>query len=171
MSNFPGVDFLTGTTLKFWKRKKIPCRLFTSSIKGEIRHFHAVVVQWRQRNVQKSVLHVQSCCFANQTKIFLHSRYVAVVVAQAPFKEASAKENWLPTKLCTTYERQEVRCPCCRLMDTKCKCKYHIIHSTQRFSGIIYNTGWRTLPDCLRCSLQVMKEWVMMTPYMSVKVR
>ena len=162
MSNFPGVDFLR-TTLKFWKRKKIPCRLFTSSIKGEIKKI--------KKNVQKSVLHVQSCCFANQTKIFWHSRYVAVVAAQAPFKEASAKENRLPTKLCTAYESQEVRCPCCRLMDIKCKCKYHIIHSTQRFSGIIYNTGWRTLPDCLRCSLQVMKEWVMMTPYMSVKVR
>ena len=40
-----------------------------------------------------------------------------------------------------------------------CKCKYLIIHSPQGFSGIIYNTGWGTLPDCLRCSLQVMKEW------------
>ena len=30
--------------------------------------------------------------------------------------------------------------------------------TTQGFSGIIYNTGWRTLPDCLRCSSQVMKE-------------
>ena len=31
----------------------------------EIWHFHVVVVQRRQRNVQKSVMHVQSCCFAN----------------------------------------------------------------------------------------------------------
>ena len=37
-------------------------------------------------------------------------------------------------------------------------CKYLIIHSPQGFSGIIYNTGWGTLPDCLRCSLQVLKE-------------
>ena len=37
-------------------------------------------------------------------------------------------------------------------------CKHHIIHSPQGFSGIIYNTDWGTLPDCLRCSLQVMKE-------------
>ena len=28
-------------------------------------HFHVVVVQWRQRNLQKSVMHVQNCCFAN----------------------------------------------------------------------------------------------------------
>ena len=26
-------------------------------------HFLVVVVQWRQRNVQKSVMHVQNCCF------------------------------------------------------------------------------------------------------------
>ena len=39
--------------------------MFTSSTKREIRHFHVVVVQWRQRNVQKSVMHVQSCCLAN----------------------------------------------------------------------------------------------------------
>ena len=28
----------------------------------EIRHFHVVVVQQRQRNLQKRVMHVQSCC-------------------------------------------------------------------------------------------------------------
>ena len=27
--------------------------------------------------------------------------------------------------------------------------KYLIIHSPHGFSGIIYNTGWGTLPDCL----------------------
>ena len=50
-------------------------------------------------------------------------------------------------------------------------CKCLIIHSPQGFSEIIYNTGWGTLPDCLRCSLQVVKEWLMIPPYMSVKVR
>ena len=33
--------------------------------KREIRYFHVAVVQWRQRNVHKSVMHVQSCCFAH----------------------------------------------------------------------------------------------------------
>ena len=33
--------------------------------KLKIWSFHVVVVQGRQRNVQKSVMHVQSCCFAN----------------------------------------------------------------------------------------------------------
>ena len=31
----------------------------------EIRKFHVAVEQRRLRNVQKSVMHVQSCCFAN----------------------------------------------------------------------------------------------------------
>ena len=41
-----------------------------SSIKREIRHFRVVVVQKRERNVQKSVMHVRSCCFAYRTYCF-----------------------------------------------------------------------------------------------------
>ena len=40
--------------------------VYTSSSKSSVRHFHVAVIQWRQRNVQKSVIHVQSCCFANR---------------------------------------------------------------------------------------------------------
>ena len=48
------------------RERKFSRRLFTSSIKREINHFPIVVVHWRRRNVQKSVMHVQSsCCFAN----------------------------------------------------------------------------------------------------------
>ena len=47
------------------KEKESCCPVFSSSTKREIRHFHVVVVQRRQRNVQKSVMHVQSCCFVN----------------------------------------------------------------------------------------------------------
>ena len=39
--------------------------LFEFSGKLKILSFHVVVVQGRQRNVQKSVMHVQSCCFAH----------------------------------------------------------------------------------------------------------
>ena len=46
------------------KNKVEHCLLFPSSTKRETRQFHAVVVQRRQRNVQKSVMHVQSCWFA-----------------------------------------------------------------------------------------------------------
>ena len=38
---------------------------FPSSKKLKIWSFHVVVAQERQRSVQKSVMHVQSCCFAN----------------------------------------------------------------------------------------------------------
>ena len=44
---------------------KFRLSLFTLlHIEREIRHFHVVVVQKRERNLQKSVMHVQSCCFA-----------------------------------------------------------------------------------------------------------
>ena len=36
--------------------------MFTSSTKREIKHFHAVVLQWLLKNVQKSVMQ-WSCCF------------------------------------------------------------------------------------------------------------
>ena len=47
--------------------EKKTCVVFTDYIKQarEIRKFHVAVVQRRLRNVQKSVMHVQSCCFAN----------------------------------------------------------------------------------------------------------
>ena len=49
--------------------------MFPSSTEGEIRHFHVVVVQRRLRNVQKSVMHVQGCCFANiKLLLFCRSR-------------------------------------------------------------------------------------------------
>ena len=49
--------------------------MFTSSTTRKIRHFHFVVVQRQQRNVQKSVMHVQSCCFANLSLLlFCRSR-------------------------------------------------------------------------------------------------
>ena len=46
------------------REKENCCLLFPSSTKREIRPFHVAVVQLRHRNVQKSVMHVQSCCFA-----------------------------------------------------------------------------------------------------------
>ena len=52
------------------KEKESCCLVFPSSTKREIRHFHVVVVQRRLRNVQKSVMQVQSCCFANLNPLF-----------------------------------------------------------------------------------------------------
>ena len=54
-----------GLYLNLFKALENRCLVFTSSTKREIRQVHLVVVQWRQTNVQKSVLYEQSCCFAN----------------------------------------------------------------------------------------------------------
>ena len=40
------------------RERKFRRRLCISSVQREIGHFHVVVVLWRQRNVQKSVMHV-----------------------------------------------------------------------------------------------------------------
>jgi len=45
------------------RKRKFRRRLCTPSIQRKTGHFHVVVVQWRQSNVQKSVMHVQNCCF------------------------------------------------------------------------------------------------------------
>ena len=57
------------------KEKESRCLVFTSSEKRGIRQFHVVVVHWRRRNVQKSMMHVQSCCLANLNQfLFCRSR-------------------------------------------------------------------------------------------------
>ena len=47
------------------KEKESCCLRFPSLTKPEIRHFHVVVVQWRQRNVQKGLMYVRSFRFTN----------------------------------------------------------------------------------------------------------
>ena len=79
--NFPVVDLL-GTALKFRRDRKICRDVFESYIKRPVRDFHVVVVQWRQRNVEESVMHVQSCCFAYKPIAFFDV-LVAVAVAAA----------------------------------------------------------------------------------------
>ena len=65
--NSKGLYYSPGT------EKKSCCLVFPSSTKREIRKFHVAVVQPRVRNVQKlkSVMHVQSCWFANLNLLFL----------------------------------------------------------------------------------------------------
>ena len=55
-------------------------RLVMSFIKREIRHFSVAVEQWRQRNVQKSVMRVQSCCFAGYSTYCFFDALVVVAV-------------------------------------------------------------------------------------------
>ena len=62
-------------------KEKKSCLVFRSLTKREIRHLHVVVVERRLTNVQKSVMYVQSCCFANKSyRLFA----VLVAVAVAP---------------------------------------------------------------------------------------
>ena len=58
------------------------CVVFIYSIRRarEIRKFHVVVVQRWQRNVQNSVIHVQSCCLLVNILFFAVLLAVAVVV-------------------------------------------------------------------------------------------
>ena len=62
---------------KFKKKKENFCVVLTYPIKRarQIRNFHVAVVQRRIRNIQKSVMHVQSCYFANiNLLLFYRSR-------------------------------------------------------------------------------------------------
>ena len=66
-ANSSRAEFLT-TISKFRKKKKILSSLVYVLYKTwKIRIFHVVVLQWRQRNVQDRVMHVQSCCFTYST--------------------------------------------------------------------------------------------------------
>ena len=59
-----GVEFLR-IIFKFQKENKVSSSLvYIPALKSKIRQFLVVVVQKRQRNVQSSEIHVQSCCFA-----------------------------------------------------------------------------------------------------------
>ena len=65
---FSGVEFY------FRKRKQTRCLVFTFSTKREIRHFHVVVVQWRQRNVRDARAELLFCRSEPLT-IFCRSRW------------------------------------------------------------------------------------------------
>ena len=67
-------NFAVEDCIKAQEKKKKSMSSFTSAKKREIRHFHVVVVQRQQRNVQKSVMHLQSCWFANLLLLFCRSR-------------------------------------------------------------------------------------------------
>ena len=65
LAKFSGLNS-EGPYLSLEKTEKLFV-VFTYSVKQvhEIRKFHLPVVQRWLKNVQKSVMHVQSCCFAN----------------------------------------------------------------------------------------------------------
>ena len=65
------------------------CLVFTSSTKREIKKSKVVVMQRRQRNIQKSVMLVQNCCFANPNLLFP----CRSLCLEATTKRGGAKKN------------------------------------------------------------------------------
>ena len=61
----------------------------------EIRKFHIAVMQQLQRNVQKSMMHVQSFCFANLhvhlLLFFAILVSVTIVIAYAPYQPSKLR--------------------------------------------------------------------------------
>ena len=86
--------------IKVQEKKKKVLSLFPFSVKREIRQFHVVVVQRRQGNVQKSVMHVQSCCFARLNLLFFCSsccrrrrRCISSLIGTLRFDNGDVLEN------------------------------------------------------------------------------
>ena len=86
--------------IKVQEKKKKVLSLFPFSVKREIRQFHVVVVQRRQGNVQKSVMHVQSCCFARLNLLFFCSsccrrrrRCISSLIGTLRFDNGHVLEN------------------------------------------------------------------------------
>ena len=75
LAKFSGLN-PKGPYVSLEKDKQNFCVVLTYSIKRarEIRKFHVAVVQQRLRNVQKSVMHVQRCFFANLNLSFFAVR-------------------------------------------------------------------------------------------------
>ena len=89
------------------REKESCCLLFPSSTKREIKQFHVVVVQWRQRNVQKSVMHVQSCCFSCLNLLILcrsrccrRRRCVNALLGTLRSNDATATRTSLKKRIC-----------------------------------------------------------------------
>ena len=63
------------TVSKLEKEKENFCVVYSKKWAREIRKFPVAVLQWWQRNVQKSLMQMQSCCFANNIilLLFCHS--------------------------------------------------------------------------------------------------
>lgn len=82
--------------LRSEKRKKINRFLpLTSLIKRKLRTFHVVVLQQMQRNEQKHVMYVRSCCFAAQMRVspFTSSKliYPSMVLDGGSMEKANSR--------------------------------------------------------------------------------
>ena len=85
VANFSGVEFLKTACIEVQEKKKKVVVSFSRPLRklGISRRSRTVTAL---RNVQKSVMHVQSCCFANlYLSLFTILVAFAVVVTKAPY--------------------------------------------------------------------------------------
>ena len=85
--------------------------MFTPSIKGEIKKFHFAVVQRRQRKAQKSMIRVQSCCFADLNLLLFwssHSRRRRLCLLKLPTSSHEASLGpFTLFSMCVIYSRSQ----------------------------------------------------------------
>ena len=72
LAKFSGVESERTISYSLEKSNNYCCFVFIYLRKRahDIRKFHVTVVQWQLRNAQKSVMHMQSCCFAKIIFLF-----------------------------------------------------------------------------------------------------
>ena len=102
VGNFFRVEFLR-TDQSAGKEKESGCPAFPSATKRAFTHFHVVVVQRRQRNVQKSVTHVQSCCSAYLNLLFFcrsRCRRRRRCLSSLPFLAINSLPDWTHRSFC-----------------------------------------------------------------------
>ena len=95
-----------GKYLSLEKEKENFCVVLTYLIKraSEIRKFHVAVVQQQLRNVQKSKLHVQGCCYARRNLLhfcrsYCHCRHYcssSLLFCFCDITLLSIEFNWKP---------------------------------------------------------------------------
>ena len=100
LANFFGVEFYKDCIKVQEKKRKIV--VLCSRPKHEIRHFHVEVVQRQLRTVQKSVMHVQSCCLANlNLSVFLP---FSLPLASSLLNPLSPKIDWSTSSFSLQYQ-------------------------------------------------------------------
>ena len=125
------------------KENESRCRVFTSSTKRKIRHFYVVVVQRQQRNVQKSVMHVQSCCFAKLLKPIAFLTFSLTSPSSLLRPPIATEDLSLRTKNCI-YSSGEL---CSNVSDTPTCKPSPITSEVTTLHELIYPQAVR-LPDC-----------------------
>ena len=100
----PSSIWIPRIKFSFKKRNKFPRRVFTPSIKRTTRQFYVEVVQKRQRNVLKSVMHVQICF--SPTIFFLWQKNLpSMMTRRATQNSTQSVSSMLADDLCLLYCR------------------------------------------------------------------